>query len=134
MAKKSYTQVIINRSAVKSFLDGIKNGVMFGVTFTRRTPKCTGCGRSLKSFIGKDTCHFCGSKLSFEGRSVAQKGVHKANENASRHGISAKTAANTYGLLQFYNVNADNKKGGYRSCGFAEIKSIRSNGIEYIVK
>ena len=133
MSKKTYTQVVINRNSVEALIDGIKNGVMFGVTFNRRTPKCPKCGRSLKSFVGKNTCHFCGSSLSFEGHSVAQKGVHKATAKASRHGISAKTAKSAYGLLQFYNVNADKKKGGYRSCGFAQIKSIRLNGVEYIV-
>lgn len=133
MAKKSYNQVVINRNAVKSLIDSIKNGKMFGVTFTRRTPKCPKCGRSLKSFIGKTTCHFCGSELSYEGRSVAQKGVHKPTANASRRGISAKTAEEVYGLLQFWNCNAEKKKGSYRSCGFTEIKSIRKDGIEYIV-
>ena len=134
MSKKIFASAIINRSAVKSIIGAIKNGTMFGVTFERRTPKCTGCGRSLKSFNGKTHCHFCGSELSFEGTSVAQKGVHKENKNASRGGRTAKQAEEQYNLLQFYNVNADKKQGGYRSCGFDEIKSIRSIGVEYIVQ
>ena len=131
---KVVATVVVNRSAVKSIIAAIKNGTMFGVTFERRTPKCTKCGRSLKSFKGKTHCHMCGGELSFEGTSVAQKGVHKPNKNASRCGRTAKQAERDYNLLQFYNVNADKKQGGYRSCGFDEIKSIRSNGVEYIVQ
>ena len=131
---KVVATAVINRNAVKAIIGAIKNGTMFGVTFERRNPKCKSCGRTLKSFHGKTHCHMCGGELSFEATSVAQKGVHKADKEASRGGRTAKQAERDYNLLQFYNVNADKKQGGYRSCGFDEIKSIRSNGVEYIVQ
>ena len=136
--------VIINRNAVKDIIRNIADGVMFGITFNRRTPKCKGCGRSLKSFIGKETCHFCGSELSFERVTVAQKGVENpSNLSITKpgcgafDGATAEQAELLWNVLKFYDVNAINKdgsKGGYRSCGYDEIKSLRTNGVEYIVQ
>ena len=136
--------VYLSSADIKSIVANIKDGAMFGITFERRTPKCPGCGRSLKSFKGKTHCHFCGSELSFERVTVAQKGVENpGNSSVTKpgqgyfDGISAEKAEEVYNILKFYDVNAVNKdgsKGGYRSCGYGEIKSLRHNGVEYIVK
>jgi hypothetical protein len=144
MSKKTNTTIVVSIATIRSIIHSIKDGVMFGITFERRTPKCTGCGRSLKSFKGKTHCHFCGSELSFERVTVAQKGVENpGNPSVTKpgqgivNGISAEKAEEVYNLLKFYDVNAINKdgsKGGYRSCGYGEIKSIRYNSKEYIVE
>ena len=135
MNSSDVAAVVVTSAIVKNMLHELKNGTMVGITFNRRTPKCNGCGRSLKSFNGKTHCHFCGSELSFERTTVAQKGVENPS-NKKATPINAKRAEKKYDLFAFYDVNAKNKDGsigGYRQCGFEEIKSIRLNGIEYIV-
>ena len=79
----------------------------------------------------------CGGELSFERVSIAQKGVKKAPKrvNAVNSKSSAVVKAK-YGLHQFYDrnaVNDDGTRGDYRSCGFDEIKSIRIDGVEYVI-
>ena len=141
MSKKKTTTVIYtNYNGIKALIHSIKDGVMFGITYKRRTPKCPGCGRSLKSFIGKTHCHFCGSELSFERVTCAQKGVvNPGNPSVTKPGkgkiagLSAAEAERLYDLFKHYDVNAEDGKGDYRSCGFTEIKSVRYDKKEYIV-
>ena len=139
MSNKKTTSVIYtNYNGIKVLIHSIKDGVMFGITYTRRTPKCPGCGRSLKSFVGKTNCHFCGSELSFERVTCAQKGVVNPSNatppgKGKFAGLSAAEAEKLYDLFKHYDVNANGGKGDYRSCGFGEIKSVRYNGEEHIV-
>ena len=134
--------VYTNYNGIKSLIHSIKDGVMFGITYTRKTPKCPGCGRSLKSFVGKTNCHFCGSELSLERVTCAQKGVvNPGNPSVTKpgkgwfDGLSAEEAERLYDIFKHYDCNAKSKdgKGDYRSCGFRNIKSVRHNGFEYIV-
>ena len=137
MATRSFVVSALPSTKVIAFLDAIKNGKIYGLKFARRTPKCTACGRSLKSFIGKTHCHMCGGELSFERVSIAQKGVKKAPKRVNA--VNSKSPAVVkakYGLHQFYDRNAkndDGTRGDYRSCGFDEIKSIRIDGVEYVI-
>lgn len=137
MATRSFVVSALPSTKVVAFLDAIKNGKMYGLKFTRRTPKCTACGRSLKSFVGKTHCHMCGGELSFERVSIAQKGVKKAPKRVNAvNSKSPAVAKAKYGLHRFYDRNAkndDGTRGDYRSCGYDEIKSIRIDGVEYVI-
>ena len=132
---KTANPVRVSLARIANILDAVKNGEMVGITFTRRTPKCHDCKRSLKSFVGKTHCHMCGGVLETVSSVVAQKGV-KNPKNLLAKANNAQTLKSNYNLFAYYNSkteNPDGSKGGYRSCGYPQILEVRTKGKEYVV-
>ena len=154
---------IINHKQAAELINAVKDGEFFGISFTRKAPKCTGCGRRNAKWTDRTTCPHCGSELSFTRDSVCQKGVanpgnpnvtkpgeglyrgkgvaNPGNPNVTKPGeglYRGESAAEAWkrGNVKFYDVNAKegDGRGGYRTAGLAEIYRVRIGGVEFEVK
>ena len=133
---------IINHKQAAELINAVKDGEFFGISFIRKAPKCTGCGRRNAKWTDRTTCPHCGSELSFTRDSVCQKGVcNPGNPDVTKPGeglYRGESAAEAWerGNIKFYDVNAKegDGRGGYRTAGLAEIYRVRVGGIEFEVK
>ena len=124
---------------VKKFVEDIKDGEFFGLTFERVMPKCIHCDHADKKYIGMTHCPVCGAELSFTRESICQKGVANPMNPADTPkgtGESARKAMED-NRLKYYDINvkdkAGNRIGGYRQTRIENIKVIHYRGDEYIV-
>jgi DNA-directed RNA polymerase subunit RPC12/RpoP len=135
--------IIINAVQAKEIIHSIPDGLIFGMEYEYKHPKCGGCGfKSVKFQRGLDICPKCGAKVVFKRVTLAQKGVsNPANVTAPGQGwfdgISADEAESRYNLFKHYDRNArndDGSRGGYRQADYDRIKKLKIRGVKYEVK
>ena len=135
--------IVINASQAKELIKSLPNGLIFGMEYEYKHPKCEKCGcKSVKFERGLKVCHKCGGKVVFKRVTLAQKGVsNPANVTAPGQGwfdgISAEDAEARYNLFKHYDRNAknsDNTRGGYRQADYDRIKKLKVRGQKYEVR
>lgn len=126
MANKQF----IRKNDVKALIESITKGKFFSMYFERVAPKCEHCEKSNKAWKHFENCPICGQPLSFERKTLAQKGVENPADGnkPNGNGVSAKEALEN-GVVKYYDANA----GGYRSCRIDNIKRITVDKIEHYV-
>ena len=106
--------IVINKVQAKEIIHSIPDGLIFGMEYEYKHPKCEKCGcKSVKFERGLKVCHKCGGKVVFKRVTLAQKGVsNPANVTAPGQGwfdgISAEEAEARYNLFKHYDRNARN--------------------------
>ena len=131
----------VTSNDVQGLINEVIDGQIFTLIFDRVAPKCAACEKSNKKWVGLDDCPICGSPLSKERFTRAQKGVFNPSTaqkpgTGLYAGVSAQQAAQN-GVLKFFDMDAKNKNGGrgdYRSARFETIKRMAIAGTEYIIR
>lgn len=135
------SQKVITIAEIPNLIDQVRDGQIFSLIFNRVAPKCVACEKSDRKWIELSHCPICGTPLSHERFTRAQKGV--ANPTTAQKpgtgqyvGVSAQQAAQN-GVLKFFDMDSKNKNGGrgdYRSARFEMIRRLAIAGTEYIVQ